>query len=111
MALTAQVVDKPQPGVTMGVIPPDLVKLLDALVPDAMKDPKNKEIILNCADEAEAKLMSGYAKAWGGRQDPQIAVRKIANRRDMTDSQARLVVCLLSDATPRGRAVQSAQDQ
>ena len=103
MGLKIDVVAKPKQGVVTGKIPTELVELLETAVPEAMKDAGNKEIILTADNEAEAKTYALYARAWGYQQEPQLNIRKIPNRREMTDNVARLTVGLLSDATPLGR--------
>lgn len=108
MGLTVEVSNRPQPGVAQGTIPPELAELLEAKVPEAMKAPEDKEIILQADSEKEVKLYASYAKAWAGQQEPKLFIRRIANRRDMPDTMARLVVCLLADAPKLGRSGQVA---
>lgn len=104
MGLTVVVTDKPRQGVIQGTIPPELEELLNAEVPKAMKDPANKEILIQADSEKEAKMYGQYAKAWAPRQDPPLFMRIIANRRDMSLNTVRLIACRLEDAPKLGRS-------
>lgn len=108
MGLKVRVENRPVAGVIQGTVPPELASLLEEEVPKAMERPADKEIILTADSEKEAKLYGDYAKAWAPRQDPPLFIRKIANRRGMSDNEVRLVVCLLSEAPKLGRSGQVA---
>lgn len=106
MALTLTVVNKPKQGTVSTPVKdlsPELVELLEAEVPKALADPKNKEIVLTADTETEASKYAGWARAWGAQQEPPLNIRKIPNRREMKDNQARLTVALQSESAPLGR--------
>lgn len=97
-----EVVNKPVGGVTDVAIPPRLAKLLAEKVPEVLKD-ADHELTLTAKDEASAKKLALYARAWGMRQDPKLYIKKIPNRRDMGDNIARLTVAKDADVTAENR--------
>jgi hypothetical protein len=95
-------VRKPVAGVVQGEIPAMLAKLLEVEVPKALKDP-DYELQLTAKDESKVKKLAGYARAWGGRQEPKLYIHKVPNRRDMPANVARLVVELESNVAAENR--------
>jgi len=93
---------KPKPGVVAGEIPAPLAAMLAEYAPKALTDP-DFELVLTAKDEATAKQLAGYARAWGARQEPKLYIKKVVNRRDMPDNQARLSVELDSEVPPENR--------
>jgi hypothetical protein len=88
---TIVAVRKPVAGVTSVEIPEGLAKLLAEHVPTALKD-ADFELTLTAKDEATAKKLALYARAWGARQEPKLYIHKVPNRRDMPANVARLAV-------------------
>jgi hypothetical protein len=97
---TMEVTRKPVAGVTQAEIPAALAKLLEQHVPTVLKS-ADHELALTAKDEATAKKLALYARAWGARQEPKLYIHKIPNRRDMKDNVARLSVELDKDVTSR----------
>lgn len=95
------VTTKPQPGAVTGEIPEKLAAHLEKSYKAALE--ADKELTLKAASEKDAKLLAGYAKAWGARQDPKLRITKIANRQGMPDNVARLNVQLESDVAAENR--------
>lgn len=94
---TVEVTRKPVAGVSEVQIPEALVKLLSTHVPTVLKESADKELTLTAKDEATAKKLALYARAWGARQTPKLYIKKIPNRRDMPANVARLSVELDSE--------------
>lgn len=104
---------KPIPGITSVEIPPALAKLLAEHTPKALKEP-DFELTLTAKDEATAKKLALYARAWGARQEPKLYIHKVPNRREMASNIARLAVELDSEVKPEnkpGRKVASETDK
>lgn len=93
---------KPVAGVTDVAIPEKLAKLLAEHAPRALKEP-DFELTLTAKDEATAKRLALYARAWGARQTPKLYIHKVPNRRDMADNIARLAVELDSEVPTENR--------
>ena len=93
---TVTVTRKPVGGVTEGQIPERLAAYLAEHAPKALpKDGQTSsdhELTLTAKDEATAKRLAGYARAWGARQEPRLRITKIPNRQDMGKNVARLSV-------------------
>jgi hypothetical protein len=85
------VTHKPVGGVTEGQIPEKLAALLAQHAPKALSEP-DYELTLTAKDEATAKRLALYARAWGARQEPKLYITKVPNRRDMAKNIARLSV-------------------
>ena len=95
-----------QPGVVAGKVPQALADLLAAKVPEVLKEPDKKELTIAAHDEASAKKIALYARAWGAQQEPRLYITKVPNRRDMENRYARLKVRLdseVDDANKPGR--------
>ncbi len=97
---TLAVTRKPVAGVTAGQIPGALAKLLTEHVPAVLKS-SDHELTLTAKDEATAKKLALYARAWGARQEPKLYIKKIPNRRNMADNVARLSVELDKDVASK----------
>lgn len=93
---------KPVGGVTETAIPEGLAKLLAEHAPKALNDP-DFELTLTAKDEATAKKLALYARAWGARQTPKLYIHKVPNRRDMGTNVARLAVDKDEDVKPENR--------
>lgn len=93
---------KPVAGVSEVEIPPALAKLLAEHAPKALGN-KDYELTLTARDEKTAKRLALYARAWGARQDPQLYIHKVPNRKGMPENVARLAVELASDVKPENR--------
>jgi hypothetical protein len=93
---------KPVPGVTVGEIPSGLAELLESEYKKAL-DSADFELVINAKDEATAKKLAGYARAWGAQHTPKLYVKKIPNTRAHKDSQARLSVATWEDVPPESR--------
>jgi hypothetical protein len=101
---TVETVRKPVPGVVQGVIPEGLAKLLEAKYKDVMGEKAaDFELVLNAKDEATAKKLAGYARAWGAQHEPKLYVKKVPNTRAHADTQARISVALWEEVTPENR--------
>lgn len=97
---TLAVTRKPVAGISQGEIPEGLAALLAEHVPAVLAS-ADHELILTARDEAAAKKLSLYARAWGARQEPKLFIHKIPNKRDMKDNVARLTVQLDSEVVTR----------
>jgi hypothetical protein len=97
---TLEVTRKPVAGVTEVQIPKALSDLLAKHVPTVLKD-GDHELTLTAKDEAAAKKLALYARAWGARQEPKLYIKKIPNRRDMAVNVARLEVRKDEDVTSK----------
>jgi hypothetical protein len=93
---------KPVAGVVQAEIPPALAKLLEEHAKKALTDP-DFELTLTARDEATAKKLALYARAWGARQEPKLYIHKVPNRRDMAANVARLAVELDENVSPENR--------
>jgi hypothetical protein len=100
--LTITLDRKPKPGITVGQVPPVLARALAENAPKALVDP-DFELTLTARDEKTAKLMAGYARAWGAQQTPKLYIHKVPNRRDMPANVARLAVELDESVPPENR--------
>lgn len=90
---TVETVRKPVPGVVVGEIPPALAKLLEAKYAEVLGEKAaDFELVLNAKDEATAKKLAGYARAWGAQHTPKLYVKKVPNTRAHKETQARLSV-------------------
>jgi uncharacterized protein YbjT (DUF2867 family) len=99
---TIETTRKPVAGVTAGVIPAGLAALLAEHAPKALTDP-DFELTLTAKDEATAKKLAAYSRAWGAQQEPKLYIHKVPNRRDMTNNVARLAVELDAEVKPENR--------
>lgn len=97
---TLEVTRKPVAGVTEVQIPKALSDLLSKHVPTVLKD-GDHELTLTAKDEAAAKKLALYARAWGARQEPKLWIKKIPNRRDMSANVARLSVEVETEETKK----------
>jgi hypothetical protein len=95
---------KPVGGVTMVEIPAALAAMLAENTPKVL-DPKTDvdELVLTAKDEATAKKLALYARAWGARQEPKLYIHKVPNRRDMGANVARLAVELDAEVPAENR--------
>jgi hypothetical protein len=101
---TIETVRKPVAGVTTGTIPEELAKLLEEKYKEVLGEKGNDfELVLNAKDEATAKKLALYAKAWGGSHTPKLYVKKLPNTRAHKDTQARLSVAADEDVAPENR--------
>lgn len=104
---TVEVTAKPVGGVSEGQIPPKLAAYLAENAPKALpKDGQttsDHELTLTAKDEATAKRLVLYARAWGARQDPKLRITKVPNRQDMTKNVARLSVVKDEDVPDENR--------
>jgi hypothetical protein len=82
---------KPVSGVTEGQIPERLAAMLATHAPKALTE-ADYELTLTAKDEATAKRLALYARAWGARQEPKLYITKVPNRKDMGAHVARLSV-------------------
>lgn len=90
---TVETVRKPVAGVKVGVIPPALAKMLEEKYVEVLGEKGNDfELVLNAKDEAAAKNLALYARAWGASHEPKLYVKKIPNTRAHKDNQARLSI-------------------
>ena len=106
---TVGTVHKPVAGVVTVEIP---VKLADALsleVPKVMKS-ADLDLHLTARDEKTAKILAGYVKAWGARQDPKLYIRRLPNRRDQKEDTVRFSVALDSEVDAANRPGRRAAD-
>lgn len=94
---------KPQPGVSAGEIPPALAKLLAEKAPGVVGSADN-ELVLTAQDEAKAKQLALYARAWGAQQDPKLYIKKVPNGKQYPDNVARLSVNKWEDVPTENRA-------
>lgn len=97
-----EVTRKPVGGVTEGDIPPRLAALLAEHTVKALAD-KDYEITLTAKDEATAKRLALYARAWGARQEPKLRITKIPNRNSQGKNVARLSVAKDEDVPQDNR--------
>jgi hypothetical protein len=93
---------KPIAGVVTVEIPKALADLLAEHVPAVLKS-NDLDLTLSARDEKTAKLLAGYVKAWGGRQDPKLYIRRLPNRRNQADTEVRFSVALDSDVDQSNR--------
>jgi hypothetical protein len=93
---------KPIAGVTQGEIPPPLHRMLTEHAPKALAD-KDYELTLTAKDEATAKRLAGYARAWGARQEPKLYIHKLPNGKRYDARVARLAVDLDSEVSEENR--------
>lgn len=93
---------KPVAGVVETEIPAGLGTLLAEHAPKALGN-TDYELTLTAADEKQAKLLAGYARAWGARQTPKLYIHKIQNRRGMPVNVARLAVELDTEVPAENR--------
>jgi hypothetical protein len=93
---------KPVAGVASVDIPEALAAMLAEHVPAVLKT-DDMELTLTAKDEATAKRLALYARAWGGRQEPKLYIRKLPNRRDQKENVARLSVALSDDVPQENR--------
>lgn len=101
---TIETVRKPVAGVTTGTIPEALAKLLESKYREVLGEKgADFELVLNAKDEATAKKLALYAKAWGGAHEPKLYVKKLPNTRAHTETQARLSVQLWEDVPADNR--------
>jgi hypothetical protein len=99
---TITVTAKPVAGVVETEIPEGLAKLLAEHAPKALGN-TDYELTLTAKDEKQAKILAGYARAWGARQEPKLYIHKIQNRRGMESNLARLAVELDTDVPAENR--------
>jgi hypothetical protein len=99
---TVETVRKPVPGVTTGAIPEGLAKLLESKYSEAL-DSKDFELVLNAKDEATAKKLALYARAWGAAHTPKLYVKKLPNTRAHKDTQARLSIATWDEVPAENR--------
>jgi len=93
---------KPVGGVVTVAIPEKLAALLAEKTPEALSKP-DYELTLSAADEKSAKVLAGYAKAWGARQDPKLYIRKLPNGKQYPANVARLEVSKDEDVPAESR--------
>ena len=93
---------KPVAGVVTVEIPKALADLLAEHVPTVLKS-NDLDLTLSARDEKTAKLLAGYVKAWGGRQEPKLYIRRLPNRRNQADTEVRFSVQLDSDVDQANR--------
>lgn len=93
---------KPVAGVVTVEIPKALADLLKVEVPKVLAS-NDLDLALTARDEKTAKLLAGYVKAWGARQDPKLYIRRLPNRRDQKDNHVRFSVALDSDVAEDNR--------
>jgi hypothetical protein len=93
---------KPVAGVVTVEIPKPLADLLAEHVPTVLKS-NDLDLTLNAKDEKTAKLLAGYVKAWGARQEPKLYIRRLPNRRNQADTEVRFSVALDSDVPADNR--------
>lgn len=93
---------KPVAGVASVDIPEALAAMLAEHVPGVLKS-DDMELTLTAKDEATAKRLALYARAWGARQTPALYIRKLPNRRDQKGEVARLSVALSDDVPEENR--------
>jgi|ERR1700722_2803828 len=93
---------KPVAGVVTVEIPAQLSKLLEQEVPKVMAS-KDLDLTLTARDEKTAKILAGYVKAWGGRQTPQLYIRRLPSRRNQKENLVRFTVALADDVPAENR--------
>lgn len=96
------VATKPSPGVSTVEIPEKLASML-AEHASKVVGSVDQELVLNATDEASAKVLAGYAKAWGARQEPKLYIRKLPNGRLYPANVARLAVDLDQEVPAESR--------
>ena len=95
---------KPVGGVTMVEIPAALAAMLAENTPKVLDSKTDvDELVLTAKDEATAKKLALYARAWGARQNPKLYIHKVPNRRDMGANVARLAVELDAEVPAENR--------
>lgn len=99
---TIEAVRKPIAGVTDVEIPAALAEMLAAQTPKALAD-KDFELAIKAKDEATAKKIALWSRAWGAKQEPKLYIHKIPNTRAMGANMARLAVELDSEVTADNR--------
>ena len=93
---------KPIAGVVNVEIPKPLADLLVEHVPAVLKS-NDLDLTLSARDEKTAKILAGYVKAWGGRQEPKLYIRRLPNRRNQADTEVRFSVQLDSEVDAANR--------
>jgi hypothetical protein len=93
---------KPVAGVTNVEIPEKLAAALAVEVPKVLGS-KDLNLHLTARDEKTAKMIAGWVKAWGGRQDPKLYIRRLPNTRDQKDNTVRFDVKLDSEVDQANR--------
>jgi hypothetical protein len=93
---------KPVAGIVNVEIPKALADLLAEHVPAVLKS-SDLDLTLSARDEKTAKILAGYVKAWGGRQDPKLYIRRLPNRRNQADTEVRFSVQLDSEVDASNR--------
>lgn len=92
MAIKVEATPKPVAGVQVGEIPEDLAKLLAVEVPKVLSRKESHELTLTGETKAEAETHAGYARAWGMRQSPPLAIRRQPARQKQPDHVIRMSV-------------------
>jgi hypothetical protein len=103
MALKVEVSRKPVAGVSTEPVPDELAAHLVKLVPEVLKENKDKELTITADNEREAALYAAHAKRWGTQQTPELYIHKLPNRKNMPANVARLGVQLASEVTADNR--------
>lgn len=93
---------KPVAGVTVVEIPEALSKALAVEVPKVLES-ADLDLHLTARDEKTAKMIAGWVKAWGARQDPKLYIRRLPNRRDQKDNTVRFSVAKDADVPEANR--------
>jgi hypothetical protein len=100
---------KPVAGVTNVEIPEKLSEALAREVPAVLKS-NDLNLHLTARDEKTAKMIAGWVKAWGGRQEPKLYIRRLPNTRDQKDNTVRFDVKLDSEVDQSNRPGRRAAD-
>jgi hypothetical protein len=103
MPFKIEVSRKPVAGVSTEPVPEDLAAHLAKLVPEVLKENKDKELTITADNEREAALYAAHSKRWGTQQTPELYIHKLPNRKNMPSNIARLGVQLMADVQPENR--------
>lgn len=101
---------KPVAGVVTVEIPKPLADALAVEVPKVMAS-ADLDLTLTAKDEKTAKILAGYVKAWGGRQEVPLYIRRLPNRRNQKDNLVRFSVAKAEDVPAENRPGRRAQTE